>query len=163
MTPELTRPVRLRHIGAAGVSYTVVATETECRDLAVRLKIPAVLALRCEFDLEPPNGAFVEASGQLVARVVQCCVVSLEEFEQEVVERFEIRFVPDGAVSDDFNPDLPDDVPYSEGVIDLGEAAAEQLALALDPYPRKPDVGDGGIGAAQSLPFNLLGKLRERS
>jgi Large ribosomal RNA subunit accumulation protein YceD len=163
MTPELTRPVRVQHIGAEGMSYTVVATEAECRDLAVRFKIPAVLALRCEFNLKPPSGAFVEAIGRLVARVVQSCVVSLDEFEQDVVERFEIRFVPDGAESDDFDPDVPDDVPYSGAVIDLGETAAEQLALALDPYPRKPSAGNGGIEAAPSSPFSLLPKLREQS
>ncbi len=29
--------------------------------------------------------------------------------------------------------------PFVDGTLDLGEAAAEQLALALDPYPRAPD------------------------
>lgn len=162
MTPELTRPVRLQQIGAKGLSYSVVATDAECRDLSIRLKIPAVLALRCEFHLKPTNGASVEANGRLLARVVQSCVVSLDEFEQEVVEGFEIRFVPDGAVSDDFDPELPDDVPYNGDVIDLGEAAAEQLALALDPYPRKSDAGGGGFEAGRAVPFDLLTKLRKQ-
>ncbi len=29
--------------------------------------------------------------------------------------------------------------PVPDGWIDLGELAAEQLGLAIDPYPRKPD------------------------
>jgi hypothetical protein len=29
--------------------------------------------------------------------------------------------------------------PVLDGWIDLGELAAEQLGLAIDPYPRKPD------------------------
>jgi uncharacterized metal-binding protein YceD (DUF177 family) len=71
--------------------------------------------------------------------VVQVCVISLDEFESEVVERFVVRFVPEGTESDEIDPDEDvDEIPYAGGVIDLGEAAAEQLGLALDPYPRKP-------------------------
>ena len=29
-------------------------------------------------------------------------------------------------------------MPYAGGAADLGEATVEQLALALDPFPRKP-------------------------
>ncbi|MDB5401383.1 MAG: hypothetical protein JWQ55_3401, partial [Rhodopila sp.] len=33
-----------------------------------------------------------------------------------------------------------DEIPFDANLIDLGEAAAEQLGLALDPYPRMPGV-----------------------
>ena len=33
-----------------------------------------------------------------------------------------------------------DEIPYQVGKIDLGEAAAEQLGLVLDPYPRMDGV-----------------------
>jgi hypothetical protein len=32
----------------------------------------------------------------------------------------------------------PDEIFFGVEVIDLGAALAEQLALALDPYPRRP-------------------------
>ena len=38
----------------------------------------------------------------------------------------------------DDDPESIDEIPYEGSTIDLGEAAAEQLALALDPYPHKP-------------------------
>jgi hypothetical protein len=48
-------------------------------------------------------------------------------------------------------------------MLDLGEAAAEQLALALDPYPRKPDARL--LGAAEDppgFPFAALAPLARR-
>jgi uncharacterized metal-binding protein YceD (DUF177 family) len=74
----------------------------------------------------------------LRARVVRTCVVTLEDFETLTEERFRVRFVPVGRESDDDDPESDDEIPYTAGMVDLGEAAAEQLALALDPYPRKP-------------------------
>jgi len=34
--------------------------------------------------------------------------------------------------------DDPDDIETEQDVADLGEALAQQLSLALDPYPRAP-------------------------
>ena len=92
----------------------------------------------CRFSLRR-HGNTVEAEGALDAAVVQSCVVTLDPVTQRVAERFVIRFVPAGRESeDDDDPDSPDQIPYEGRSIDLGEAAAEQLALALDPYPRCP-------------------------
>ncbi len=92
--------------------------------------------------------------------MVQVCVVTLDEFAQPVQERFTVLFVPAGTETEDDDPEAPDQIPY-EGVIDLGEAAAEQLALALDPYPRRPDAPEladehGDAGG----PFAALAALR---
>jgi uncharacterized metal-binding protein YceD (DUF177 family) len=138
IAPELHRPVAAERIGPQGLESTVEAGPAECAALARRLQIPAVRALRCRFRLTPAPAASFEATGHLQARVVQTCVMTLEEFEAEVEERFGLRFVPEGAESDDPDPEAEDEVAYRNGVIDLGDAAAEQLALALDPYPRKP-------------------------
>ncbi len=73
-----------------------------------------------------------------MAAVVRTCVISLDEFETVVEEEFRVRFVPAGTESYDPDPDAEEEIPFTRGVIDLGETAAEQLALALDPYPRKP-------------------------
>ncbi|MBO0711650.1 MAG: DUF177 domain-containing protein [Acetobacteraceae bacterium] len=139
MTPEFSRPVATDRIGPEGLSVVVEAKEAERIALARRLGLPAVQALSCHFDLRRLPGETVAAAGYLTARLVQVCVVSLDEFDAAVEERFLIHFVPEGRESDDPDPESPDEIPYSRGVIDLGEAAAEQLALALDPYPRRPD------------------------
>ena len=57
-----------------------------------------------------------------------------------------MRCVPAGQESDDADPEAPDEIGYADGMLDLGEAAAEQLALALDPYPRS-----AGRGAARTF------------
>ena len=66
-------------------------------------------------------------------------MVSLDEFTTAVDETFQVHFVPAGTETDDPDPESVDEIGYANDVLDLGEAAAEQLGLALDPYPRRPD------------------------
>jgi hypothetical protein len=139
MTHELSRELAVDRIGPAGHDLTIEANAAELAALASRLQLPTVNALTCRFRLRPTqNGTFV-AEGWLDAIVTQTCVISLEDFETLVSDHFVAHFVPAGSETDDIDPESPDEIPYSGGVIDLGEAAAEQLALALDPWPRKPD------------------------
>jgi len=138
MMPELHRPIAIERIGASGMDVLVEANAAECAALAERLRLPAVLSLTCRFHLERMVGDLVMAHGHLVAEVMQTCVVSLEDFAATVEERFALRWVPEGEESDDVDPESPDEVTYEDGTLDLGEAAAQQLGLALDPYPRAP-------------------------
>jgi Large ribosomal RNA subunit accumulation protein YceD len=138
MSPELHRPVATDRIGPDGIEITVDATAAECVALAARMQVPAVLSLSCRFRLtRSPAAPGIEAWGRLRARVVQTCVVSLEDFEATVAEDFTARFVPAGQESEEIDPEAEDEIAFEHGVIDLGEAAAEQLGLALDPYPRR--------------------------
>jgi len=137
---ELERLFPLDRLGGRPAEFVVEADEGERAALARRFAIPAVEALRCHFSLRRAATGIVEAEGRLDARVVQTSVVTLEDFPQDVAESFRLRFVPAGQESDDEDPDAPDDIPYEGTALDLGEAAAEQLALALDPYPREPGV-----------------------
>ncbi len=135
MVPEFSRPERLAR---PPPEVRVVASAAECAALARRLGLPAIASLACRFRLVPAAQGAVHAEGKLEAVVAQVCVVSGEVFEALVAERFVVRFVPAG--SEDPEPDLADDdeIPCVGETMDLGEAAAEQLALALDPYPRAP-------------------------
>jgi uncharacterized metal-binding protein YceD (DUF177 family) len=138
MMPELHRPIAIERVGPGGLDVTVEATRTECDALARRMKLPALLALTCAFHLERESARSLLAYGNLVAHVMQTCVVSLEEFPALIEERFVVRCVPQGEEIEDADPDSPDEIPYSDRTLDLGEATAEQLALALDPYPHAP-------------------------
>ncbi|HST73900.1 MAG TPA: DUF177 domain-containing protein [Acetobacteraceae bacterium] len=137
--PELYRPLPLERIGARGLDITVEANAEERAAIAERLLLAGIHSLRCEFALTHGPGGIVLARGRLQARVEETCVVSLDEFEATVDDGFGLRFVPAGSESDDPDPESEDEVPYAGDALDLGEAAVEQLALALDPYPRKPD------------------------
>ena len=162
VVPEVQRAFPVGKVGD-GVRVVVEASVAECRALAGRMRLVAVQSLTCRFDLRREVGDCVAAAGMLRAVVVQSCVVSLEAFEAEVVESFSLRFVPEGTERDDLDLESDDEVPYAGGVLELGEAASEQLALALDPFPRRPgaemeEVAEEMEGGA----FAGLGKLLPR-
>ena len=57
--------------------------------------------------------------------------------------------------------------PYDGGAIDLGEAAAETMALALDPFPRGPGAeaalkAAGVISEEEAGPFGALAGLKDK-
>lgn len=135
---ELHRPIPLHRIGPHGLDVTVEASDAECAALAQRMRLPAVHSLTCRFHLERDGDTRVAASGELQARVTQTCVVTLEDFDAPVEETFQVLFVPAGEESEEIELEAEDEIPYEGTSIDLGEAAAEQLGLALDPYPKMP-------------------------
>ena len=160
--PELSRPVPISRMVPSGLAVTVTADAAECAAIAQRLLVPSVESLRCTWQLRPGAAGSVEADGSLHARLHQHCVVTLDAFPTEIVEEFAVRFVPAGSESEAADdPDEPDEAPFTGEVLDLGEAAVEQLALSLDPYPRKPGAVlevPGDDGAAN--PFDALAKWR---
>jgi uncharacterized metal-binding protein YceD (DUF177 family) len=161
MIPELHRPLAIARVGPAGLDVTVEASAAECLALARRMGLPAVLALTCRFRLERDTAETLLAHGHLVARVAQTCVVSAEDFTSTIEERFTVRCVPAGHESDDADPMALDEIPYADGTLNLGEAAAEQLALALDPYPRAPDAVLPNLPEdSEKPPFATLRALR---
>ena len=160
---ELERLVALDAVSGGERIVEVEATPEECVALATRLRIPAVTRLHCRFALRRAGAGIIEADGTLDAEVVQTCVVTLDEIPQIAAERFRLRFVPAerSDEDDDPDPDAPDRIPYDGRVLDLGEAASEQLALALDPYPRTPGaiLPDKEDNVVQH-PFASLTRLR---
>lgn len=147
--PEFSRRIPIGRIGSSGIEQTIEASSQECRAVAGRLQLPAVASFSCRFALSPARQGKIVAEAELRAEVTQTCVVSLEPFEATVSERFTLHFVPESGTPEgrmpdgdelDIDPTLPDELVYAGDVLDLGEAATEQLALALDPYPRMPGI-----------------------
>jgi uncharacterized metal-binding protein YceD (DUF177 family) len=160
MIPEFHRPLSLDRIGPHGLDLTIDATPAECSALAVRMNLPAVLAVSCVFHLIREGRDIVLARGVLRAQITQTCVISLDDFDALVEEVFQVRFVPSGEESDDIDPESDDEIPFEGNQIDLGEAAAEQLGLALDPYPRMPGVEmPASEDEAEPHPFAALRRL----
>ncbi len=163
--PEFSRPFALDRLGAAAAEETVTATPAECAALALRLDIPSVKSLSCRWRLHRSAGGRVDAEGKLSARLVRVCVITLDEFTVDAGETFKVAFVPAGKESDDPDPEAVDEVPYDGTAIDLGEAAAEQLALSLDPYPHKPGAALPRIGEEPESrsPFAALARRSRES
>lgn len=167
------RPFAVDRLAARGETAATIRAETDAdrATIAARLRIPGVVALAVRWTLRSVAGGVIEATGSLDATVVQDCVVSLEPFEAAVVERFRVLFVPGDRLEDERfdndDPDAPDTIPFEGGTIDLGEASVEQLALALDPFPRKPGatfaeeaIADGADEDETLSPFAALAARR---
>jgi hypothetical protein len=164
------------------ISVDVSADAAERRALAARFDLLELPALRGRGRLER-RGDEVVLCGWLEADVVQECVVTLEpapaRLRQPIDRRYRLGGASDAARTP-YEPQgtvlLDDDAPEVEPVvgreIDVGEAFAEELGAALDPYPRAPgaalDAGDLGphvsVGAADRSgePFAPLRRLQEK-
>ena len=161
MSVELHRPFMIGQIAALGADVTVEATPAECSALALRMALPEVRSVRCRFHLIRVSNSIVSATGVLTARVIQTCVISAEDFEAAVEEKFSVRFVPLGTEQEEADPESDDEIPYENGLLDLGEAAAEQLGLGLDPYPRAPNAELPAVESEpEPHPFAALDRLR---
>ena len=152
IAPEFSRLVPLDRIGAGASAHEIEANEAERAALATRFDLIAVDRLSATIALKR-EGDVVDAIGRLSASVVQPCIASGDPVPAVIATDLAIRFIP---VSDDRGEDVEldasaiDTVDYRGGAIDLGEAAAETLALALDPFPRSPHA-DAALRAAGVL------------
>lgn len=138
--PEFPRPQRLDQIGAGESDVQITANETERAALSTRFGLKAIEKLEAVYHLRR-DAQGVVARGHLSARLTQACVVTGDSLPAKVEQDFAIRFVPEPTSGEDeveLTEDECDTVFYSGGTIDLGEAAAETMALELDPYPRSP-------------------------
>jgi uncharacterized metal-binding protein YceD (DUF177 family) len=161
MAPEFSRLVPLARIPEAGREERLRATPDECAALARRFGIEAVNRVEAGLLLRPEAGGAFTVTGRLSADVVQACVVSLEPVAQTLEEGVALRLLPPGDEPSD-DPEGPDEITIEGDAIDLGEAIAEQLALALDPYPRAPGAALPGAEGAQEPrgAFAALAALR---
>ncbi|QUL36731.1 DUF177 domain-containing protein [Erythrobacter sp. JK5] len=139
--PELSRPVKVRPL--TGDPVLVEADAAERAALAERFGLSAVNSLRAEIELEA-KGKAIRATGDLEAEIVQVCAVSAEDFPVSIREPIDLRFVPEGASAADeeeieLEADDCDEIEYAGETFDLGEAVAQTLGLAIDPYAEGPN------------------------
>ncbi len=165
--PEFSRPVRL---APEARDVELEADAAERIALTERFGILGIGALRATLRLQPEPGGSVRARGRLRAEVEQACVVTLEPVAQRVDVPLDRRILGEGEAPADDDPESPDEIESEGGMVDLGEAVAEQLALALDTYPRAPgaelpelDPPEPAEEAAPARPnpFAKLAKLRQ--
>ena len=178
---EFCRPHLATKLPANGRLFSAVASADECEALARRLGVLAIGALRVDGLLRPRSkGKMVVLTASLVAEVTQACVVTLDPVDSRIdvtFERvFEFGIEDDWARFGDPGRDLELDEmeidatdPIVDDCIDVGEAAAEQLALELDPFPRAsgatfdplPRAADAD-DAGDRHPFAALNRLRKQ-
>lgn len=169
MTPEFSRPYRLDTLGQPK-DVEISATPEECAALARRFALQAVGQL-CAKARITTSTAGIDVTGQMVARATQSCVVTGDPIPAALDQPFMIRFVAADALSEaeeiELSADDCDVMEHDGQVIDLGEAVAQTLGLALDPYPRSPAAEErlreaGVLSEGEAGPFGALAALKDK-
>lgn len=167
---EFTRLVRLDVIGQAPHDMRFTADPAEREALARRFALESLDDLEVAAAVRR-DAAAVLAEGTVKAHVVQNCVATGRPIQAVVDAPFNLRFVPEGEDNAGEEIELSDadcdTLTYTGAAIDLGEAAAETLLLALDPFPRCPDADDvlreaGVVGEEEAGPFAALKALKDK-
>ena len=153
-----------------GERVDLTADEAERKSICSRLGLEAADRLEAHATLSR-NGDVVRAEGRLAASLTQSCVITGDPVAAHIDEPFELLFMPAPASG---GPDEEielgendcDVVFYDGGLIDLGGAIADTLALSLDPYPRSAGADAalkeaGVMSEQQASPFAVLAKLRK--
>jgi uncharacterized metal-binding protein YceD (DUF177 family) len=141
--PEFSRPFTAARIAADGEAFQFEANDDERAALARRFELVYLPSLKAEGRIvASDHGRRVRVEGTLRAEVVQSCVVTLEPVPATVEDHFMRTYTSSPADIEqetivDIDSDDPPDLIVG-GIVDVGEAVAEALGLALDPYPRVP-------------------------
>ncbi|WP_419816080.1 YceD family protein [Glacieibacterium sp.] len=140
MTPEFSRTVHAHEIGVIERAETVDATPDERSALIRRFGLLSLDSLSAHFILRREAGG-IRVRGAIAARGAQPCALSGEPVAFTLDEPVDLRFTETQSVDDEdielSGADL-DTLPLDGDDLDLGEATAQSLGLALDPYPRAP-------------------------
>lgn len=167
--PEYSYLVDLRQITDAAL--TLAPDEAARRRLAGRFGITAIPAMQATVQLVR-EGERVTATGRLIADVIQACRISAEDFPVHIDEPVHMRFVPPvGEITPDEEVELTvddlDEIEYEGTAFDLGEALAQTLALAIDPFAEGPNADafraqHGLTGETPTGPFAALAALKKQ-
>ena len=139
---ELTRMVKPRALPAGEMAIEANADERAA--LAARFDVLSIEDLTATVSFEEKDQAVV-ASGAFSAGITQPCAVTREPLSYRVEEAFSLRFVPEGRMGDyeedaefELSEEDLDEIEYSGDAFDMGEAIAQELGLAIDPYREGP-------------------------
>jgi uncharacterized metal-binding protein YceD (DUF177 family) len=138
---ELSRIVELGELALGSLAIDLVAEPSECDAVARRLGLLAVASLRAQGVVEAAGRGAVRVRGTLVAELTQECVVTLEPIPARVEAEFDRLFVRSEEAGHlvVLDPEGPDQEPLVGDRLDVGELVVEELALALNPYPRSAE------------------------
>ena len=144
-------------------------------DLARRLDVVSIRKLRLVATLSPDGAADWRLEGTLGATVVQPCVVTLAPVTTRIdvpVSRRYVANLPEPEPGAETEMPEDDSVDALPATLDLGDLAAEALALALPDFPRAEGVdpiemtvtepGAAPMTDEDTKPFAGLAGLRDK-
>jgi hypothetical protein len=180
--PEFSHPISTARLSFKPSSYRLAANADERAALARRFALISLDRFEATVTLKREPGDAVRFDGEIEADLVQACVVTTDPVPARVTDRFTLIYRPDidEATADQMALDNPEDEiiePLIGDSIDIGEAVAQQLSVAMDPYPRVVGAqssvasvkaagieGDeAGAPMARRNPFDALAVLKKQS
>ncbi len=174
---EFSRPIQVTSLEAGDNGFRIAPDSDERAALARRFDLNELVRFSAEFVLKPVAGNVqVHVEGRIEAEVEQPCVVTLEPVHDSISHRFHCTFSTEAAAEEQaeldvgWDEDDPDE-PIIDGVIDIGEVAAERLGLEINPFPRAPDAEFNGYTSSEGAepaesvttkPFATLKNMLDR-
>lgn len=178
--PEFSIPLAAADVPQNGTHVLFEANEEERAGLAKRFDLLELSSFKGKVAIKPWRRHGLSLEGRFTADVVQACVATLEPITSHLSQNFALHFLPAEMINHDAaaaaaseiivdvqSEDPPE--PIENGRLDVGEIMSEQLAVTIDPYPKKP--GATFEGAADAVveegdkpanPFAALENLKKK-
>lgn len=165
----LSRRINALKLTREGAAFTLGADAGQLQTIAETLQLPAVHAFSANIEARAVGQGRYRIEGEVKARVRQTCVLTGEEFDVEILAPVEAAFADDDHLTPPTKKEVERSLededppePLENGHIDIGAIAVEFLALALEPFPRKPGAVFAGSAEdeAQKGPFAALAALK---
>ena len=167
---EFSHELKISELGGKMRSIHLSADAFQRAALAKRFDLAELDRLDADLTMTT-EGTDIFATGELNAILAQICVATNVPVPVTISEPISIRFISEPRVDEEAEFELAAedcDVIFHDGqLIDLGEAVAQSLGLALDPYPRSPNAdallkAAGVKGEDEAGPFGVLASLKEK-
>jgi uncharacterized metal-binding protein YceD (DUF177 family) len=165
--PEFSRRIDGLRLSPGGEQYEISAKPEERAALAKRFELLALDRLEAKVKLTPMAGGYYRLVANFEAQLTQACSITSEPVPARVAEKFTLIYGPVEESSEIvLDGDAEPVEPLDDGMIDIGEAVAQQLSLALDPFPRAPgasleEEADLSDQSPRESPFAALARLRK--
>lgn len=145
MVPEFSVVVTLDSIGDEPRRFELTADNDQRAALSRRFGIVSIERFSASLVLSwIKPGKVLSVKGRISADVTQSCVITLDPVTARIDDEIDIVFSRYPEQTADIVD--PNEVETIEGEnIDVGEIVAEELSLALDPYPRRPDIDPASL------------------
>ncbi|MCP5083407.1 MAG: DUF177 domain-containing protein [Alphaproteobacteria bacterium] len=172
VTFEFSRPLEISELEHGQIVRELTADTTELSALQQRYDVEALWSASASLTISPEAEGVVKVTGFVRADLSQICSVSLEAVEEAINEPVSITYLPPGVDEPNVATDSPletqeDYEPFDGMSLELGEFVVQEIAAAIDPYPRKSGVVFGNQGQLgdnapeeRDNPFAVLQKLK---
>ncbi|WP_135077794.1 DUF177 domain-containing protein [Terasakiella sp. SH-1] len=175
---DFSHPFAVDKLGPNPKKIHLKATQEECQALSERFNLTEMIFLKVEAVLQRLSGKKIECRFTGACQIEQECVVTFKPIETLIELEF-TRLYDSSLARQNDEKEVEIDIestdeldPIIDGVIDLGNAVAEELGLEIDLYPRADGTAYTEYGAGPEIteeeiesnnPFAVLAEMKNKS